>query len=50
MELHVSFLWDSVGDGREGCEPFIWVEELVWEARLRCLEPSPFVFNEDYLD
>ena len=50
MELRVSILWDSVGDCREGGGPVIWVEELVWEARFRCLESSPFVFDMDYLD
>uniref|UniRef100_A0A2N9J0Z7 Reverse transcriptase domain-containing protein n=1 Tax=Fagus sylvatica TaxID=28930 RepID=A0A2N9J0Z7_FAGSY len=37
-------------DSREGGGPVIWVEELVWEARFRCLESSPFVFDVDYLD
>ena len=45
-----SFLWDSVGACREGDGSLIWMEELVWEAWIRCLELSNFVFNVNNLE
>ena len=47
MEFCFLFFWDTLGVTGKGSGSLVWLEELVWEAFLGCLESSPIVSDVD---